>query len=343
MADQSKPIHVSLLALPEAIATPIHGIYETLRLVDAVAGDELGGRPRLFDVDIVGPARGTFSNVFSLPIDVQRSVDDIERTDIVVMASMLFENQEWTTGRYPETIEWLLEMHAGGADLASACAGALVLAETGLLDGLEATTHWAFAPTFRRNFPDVRLRVEELLITTGRNHELVMSGAASSWQDLILFLIARHASPTTAQAIGKFLLYQWHRDSQAPYMAFVPPETQGDAVVSGLVAWVEANYAVSTPVEQMVERSGLPPSSFKRRFKRATGYSPLHYVQRLRVEEAKRLLEQSDEPIDEVAWRAGYEDPAAFRRLFKRITSLTPGDYRRKFRAPIARSVSIVR
>ncbi len=336
MSDDSRPIHVSLLALPEATGTPIHGMYETLTLVDAVAGDERGIRPKLFEVEIVGPERGIYNNVFSLPMEVQRSVSDVDQTDMVIMASMLFENEEWVTGRYPETVEWLRAMHAGGADLCSACAGALVLAETGLLDGLEATTHWAFAPTFRRNFPNVELRVEELLITTGRNQELVMSGAASSWQDLVLYLIARHASPTAAQAIGKFLLYQWHRDSQAPYVAFSPPTGHGDAVVRELQTWIEDHYTIAAPVEEMARRSGMPQSSFIRRFRRATGYTPIQYVQQLRIEEAKRLLEQTTAPVDEVGWKVGYEEPAFFRRLFKRTTKLTPREYRQRFRSPAA-------
>ncbi len=336
MSDTARPIHVSLLALPESIANPIHGIYETLTLADAVVTEERGGRAKLFEVEIVGPERGTFNSVFSLPIEVQRSVADVKRTDIVIAASMIFEREEWITGRYPETVQWLQDMHAAGADLCAACAGALVLAETGLLDGHEATTHWAFAPTFRRNFPDVRLRVEELLITTGQNDEFVMSGAASSWQDLILYLIARHVSPTAAQSIGKFLLYQWHRDSQAPYVSFSPGSSHQDAVVRELEGWVNENYAQAAPVEEMARRSGLPESTFKRRFKRATGYSPLQYVQHLRVEEAKQLLERSAMSVDDVSWAVGYEEPAAFRRVFKRTTSITPGEYRRRFRAPVA-------
>lgn len=336
MTDLDRPIHVSLLALPEAIATPIHGMYETLILADAVVGEGRGGRSKLFEVEIVGPERGVFSNVFSLPIEVQRSVAEVEHTDIVIAASMLLDSEEWIAGRYPDTVQWLRDMHTAGADLCSACAGALLLAETGLLDGREATTHWAFAPTFRRNFPDVRLRVEDLLITTGTNDEIVMSGAASSWQDLILYLIARHVSPTAAQSIGKFMLYQWHRDSQAPYVSFSPGAPQKDAVIAELENWVRQNYASPGLVEEMTRQSGLAESTFKRRFKRSTGYSPLHYVQNLRVEEAKQLLERSTMPTDDIAWAVGYEEPAAFRRVFKRLTSISPAEYRRRFRAPVA-------
>ena len=334
MATRTRPRHVSLLALPESTGTPIHGMYETLVLVDALVSAEAGSDVKLFEVEIVGPERGVFPSATGLPLEVHRAVDEVADTDMVVMASMLFENQEWVTGRHPETVEWLGQMHGGGADLASACAGALLLAETGLLDGREATTHWAFADTFRRNFPNVGLRLEELLIIGGRKGELVMSGAASSWQDLILFLIARHANPRAAQAIGKFLLYEWNARSQAPFLPFAPVTDHGDAMIRDLQQWLEVEPALPNPMEELSRRCGLPHSTFTRRFKRATGYSPLHYVQRVRVEEAKRLLEHTDRPVEEICWAVGYEEPASFRRLFKRITHLTPGEYRRRFRIP---------
>jgi transcriptional regulator GlxA family with amidase domain len=336
MRHARRPRRVSIIALPESMGTPIHGLYETLTLVDAVAGNEGGGGARLFDVEVVGPRRGVFPGACGLPLEAHRSLAEVDDTDIVLMASMLLDNQEWIVGSHPETVAWLRQMHRRGADLCSACAGALLLAETGLIDGLEATTHWAFADTFQRNFPNVRLRVEEVLITAGRSGEFVMSGAASSWQDLILYLIARHASPTAAQAVGRFLLYQWHADAQAPYLSFAPSPAHGDAIIRDLQAWLQQHYALARPVEEMARRSGLATSSFKRRFKRATGYSPLEYVQHVRVEEAKKRLERTEDPIDEICCAVGYEEPPFFRRLFRRVTRLTPGEYRRKFRVPAA-------
>lgn len=324
---------ISILALPESMATPVHGLYETLMMLEAVGRNLSGDGSRLFEIEIVGAAPGILRGACGLPLDVHRAVSEVRQTDIVIVTSMFFED-EWITGRHPQTVAWLKAMHDRGASLCSACAGALLLAETGLLDGREATTHWAFAPTFRRNFPQVQLRIEELLVTAGSRHEFVMSGAASSWQDLILYLIARHSSPATAQAIGKFLLYTWHEASQAPYISFAPSVDHGDAVIRALQAWLHEHYAIACPVEEMVRRSGLPESSFKRRFRNATGYSPLHYVQHLRVEEAKALLERSEMPIDQICWTVGYEEPAFFRRLFKRLTRITPGQYRRKFHFP---------
>lgn len=335
MSDHKPAKRVSLLALPdESTGTPINGLFETLMLVDAVAQGADAEAGKLFDVEIVGPKRGVFPSACGLPLQIHRAIQEVDDTDIVIAASMLFENQEWITGRHPETVAWLRHMHARDADLCTACAGALLLAETELLDGMDTTTHWAFASTFERNFPRVRLRIDELLIVAGRRGEFVMSGAASSWQDLVLYLIARHASPTTAQAIGKFLLYRWDSRSQSPFMAFAPPTDHGDGAIRSIQDWLHEDARREMSVEEMAAYCGLPRASFNRRFKHATGYSPVQYLQHLRVEQAKHLLESSDEPVDEISWKVGYEESAAMRRVFKRLTTLSPGEYRRKFRFP---------
>lgn len=161
-----------------------------------------------------------------------------------------------------------------------------------------------------------------------------MAGATSSWQDLVLYLVGRYAGPEAAQALGNFMLFQWHLDSQAPYVSFAPSTDHGDAVVRELQEWLREHASIASPVEEMVRRSGLAESTLKRRFKQVTDYSPIRYVQCLRVEQAKRRLERSDDPIDEISWEVGYEDPAFFRRLFKRTTRMTPREYRRKFQIP---------
>ena len=160
-----------------------------------------------------------------LPVTAHRRVDELDRTDIIMVPSMIPDAGEWKTGRYPKVVKWLSEMHAQGAMLSSVCSGVMLLAETGLLDGREATIHWAYARTFRRNFPNVHLRLEKALVTTGERQQFVMSGASTSWQDLVLYLVARHVGPTTAQAIAKFMLLQWHVDGQAPYVVFETPKT----------------------------------------------------------------------------------------------------------------------
>lgn len=244
---------------------------------------------------------------------------------------MMVENAEWVTGRYPGLVSWMLEMHRQGAVLCSTCTGVLLLAETGLLEGYEATIHWAFQNTFRRNFPHVGLCTEEVLVTAGQQHEFIMTGGVTSWHDLVLYLIAAHVGADAAHGMARLLMLEWHGEGQAPYITFLPQFEHGDALVLQLQDWLAHHYTSAGPIEEMIGLAGLPRRSLERRFAKSTGYSPLAYVQGLRIEDAKRRLEQSKTPIEDISFAVGYENNAFFRRLFKRWTRLTPGAYRRKF------------
>jgi transcriptional regulator GlxA family with amidase domain len=209
-----------------------------------------------------------------------------------------------------------------------------LIAETGLFDGVEATIHWPYAGLFAAQYPAVRANPERALVVAGARGELISSGASTSWHDLVLYLIGREVGPVAAQAVSKAFALQRHVDGLAPYIVFDPPRDHGDAAIAAAQAWLDGNASVATPVREMVRSSGLSERSFSRRFRAATGYAPLDYVQRLRVEQAKRWLERTSHPVEEIAWRVGYEDPSAFRRFFQRIAGVTPGQYRRRFAQP---------
>ncbi|HMB69309.1 MAG TPA: helix-turn-helix domain-containing protein, partial [bacterium] len=333
MAELKERFHVSLLTLPEAMIFPVSGLYEVLTAVDGLSRLDPALSARApFEVDIV-TMRGA-GDVSRLPLGTPRCLDEVPRTDIVIIPVMTVEGGEWIPGRHPEAVNWLRTQHAGGAMLCSACSGVLLLAETGLLDGREATIHWAFGETFRTCFPNVRLQLDRVLVATGDREEFVMSGATATWQDLALYLIARCVSPAAAQAMAKYMLLQWHPEGQTPYAVFLPSTDHGDSVVLRLQEWLRDHHSVARPVEEMVRLSGIPERTFKRRFTQATGHAPIAYVQRLRIEEAKRRLERTDDSVDAISWAVGYEDPASFRRLFKRTTHLTPRAYRRMFALP---------
>lgn len=311
------------------------GLYDVFNCFGALGWfDESLARNPPFDIDVVVPDAGPVTTASGLTLPAQRPFGEVERTDIVIVPSTMVTGGEWRTGRYPELVRWLGEINETGAELCSACSGTLLLAETGLLDGREATMHWAYAETFRRNFPAVKLRVDKVLVVEGDRRQLVMSGASSSWHDLALFLIARHLGTDVAQAVAKFYAFQWHADGLAAYSVFQPVTSHGDAVVEESQRWIAENFREPNPVERMMRCAGLAPRSFKRRFKTATGLTPISYVQELRLDLAKRELERSTKAVDEVAWEVGYEEPAYFRRLFKRRVGLTPGAYRRKFWLP---------
>jgi transcriptional regulator GlxA family with amidase domain len=335
MKADPKSVQVYLVAIPEVMASTLMGIYDVLNSFDLLStyGDGLARRA-YFKAEIVAASAGPLSSASGVSLKVSRAFEQVDSADVIIVPSILVEGGEWQQGRYPGLVKWLTEMHATGAQLCSACSGVLLLAETGLLDGKDATVHWMYARTFRRNFPNVRLRLDRALVAAGKHQEFLMSGASTSWHDLILYLVAQHAGPTASQAVAKFFAFQWHADGLSPYVVFEPVIDHGDAAIYKAQSWLSRHFSVANPIEQAARIAGIPERSFKRRFKNATGHAPIDYVQRLRVEEAKRRLERTRAPVDEISWKVGYEDPGFFRRLFKRVTGVTAGAYRRKFHIP---------
>lgn len=330
----TRPLHVSLLAIPEAVLSTLGGIYDVMNAFGVMSLS--GGAPARppFRVEIVGLGRGPLELASRLPVPVQRGVAEVEATDIVIVPSILLPSGGWTTGRHPELVAWLGAMHRRGALLCSACSGIFLIAETGLFDGTEATVHFSYARAFAETFPAVEVHPDRVLVVAGERQELVTSGASMTWHDLVLYLIARFAGATEAQAVARQFALQWHQDGLAPYIVFEGRGDHGDAAVKAAQDWIAGHFSVANPMEEMVRRSGLAERTFKRRFTAATGLSPIAYVQRLRIEDAKRRLERTEAPVDEIGWQVGYEDPAFFRRLFKRLAGVAPGAYRRRFRIP---------
>jgi transcriptional regulator GlxA family with amidase domain len=334
LSSRREALRVSLLVFPDATVGSVTGMLDSFSCFPLLSTFDDSVPESPFAAELVAASNGSVPTASGVPLPVHRAIADAGRTDIAIVPSLLVAGGTWHQGRYPDLVAWLERVHRDGAMVCSACSGVLLIAETGLLSGRQATIHPAYATTFRSNFPDVRLRLEETLVATGEREELVTAGASASWHDLVLYLVARHVGPTAAQAVAKFLLLQWHTDGQGPYVPFDAPTEHGDAVVVEAQEWLQTQYAVAAPVTEMVERSGLPERTFKRRFAKATGYAPIAYVQHVRVEEAKRRLERTSEPVDAISYAVGYEDPASFRRLFKRITGVSPGVYRRKLQLP---------
>ncbi len=335
MSATTRPLHVSLVAIPDAVISTLSGIYDVLGAFRMLGRAEpsLPDEPP-FTVEIVAAERGSVALASGLPVEARRAVSEVVATDIIIVPSVLLGPDGWTPGRYPAIVDWARRMHADSALLCSACSGVFLLAETGLFDGQETTVHWAYADQFARAFPRVPLRPDRVLVVSGTQEELVTSGASMTWHDLVLYLIVRYVGATAAQTVARSFALQWHHDGLAPYIVFQGRTDHGDAAIADTQSWLSANFSVASPVEEMVRRSGLAERTFKRRFTEATGFAPIDYVQRLRVEDAKRRLERTDAPADEISWKVGYEDAAFFRRLFKRVTGMTPGAYRRRFQVP---------
>jgi transcriptional regulator GlxA family with amidase domain len=329
------PLHVSLLAVPEAVVSTLTGIFDVMNAFSVLpaAADGPAVSPP-FRVEIVGQSTGPLGLASGLPVTVQSSVTAIDATDIVIVPSVLLGPDGWHKGRYPELVAWLAAMHRRGALICSACSGIFLIAETGLFDSVPATVHFGYAGAFARAYPKVPIHPERVLVVAGEREELITSGASMSWHDLVLYLVARHAGATAAQTLARFFALQWHQDGLAPYIVFEGRSDHGDRAIEAAQALIATHFAVANPIEEMVRRAGLAERTFKRRFTSATGMSPIAYVQRLRIEEGKRRLERTEASVDEISWQVGYEDPAFFRRLFKRVTGLSPGAYRRRFQLP---------
>lgn len=332
---EMNPVSVGLLALPECTPTALYGLYEVLSSV-GVTWSELTGEPpkgRRFNPLIVAPGREAFASAVGIPIAPHASFADLPRTDIAIATDVTLAANDDPRGRWPEATAWIRRQFEQGATVCSVCTGSVVLAEAGLLDGQEATTHWSAKGFFEAYYPTVKLRPERILSLAGPAHRLITGGGSSSWEDVALYLIARFSSETEAVRAAKVFLLGDHSEGQLPFAALVQPRRHEDATIAKCQAWIADHYAADNPVARMVAQSGLSERTFKRRFKTATGYSPMDYVQTLRIEEAKQLLEVTGEPTDAVARQVGYEDPAFFRRLFKRRTGVTPARYRQRFQS----------
>jgi transcriptional regulator GlxA family with amidase domain len=328
----SSPRHVSLVAIPDAAVSTLFGIFDVMNAFALLRLSPAGTAP--FHIEIVGDRVGPLVVAGGVPVNVQRAIDTIETSDIVIVPSVVLGPDGWPKGRYPRLVEWLQRMYDRGAVLCSACSGIFLLAETGLFDGRDATVHFAYARAFAATYPAVPIHPERVLLISGAREELVSSGASSAWHDMVLHLVARYAGSTAAQDVARLFALQWHHDGLTPYIVFEGKTDHGDADIQRAQQWLSEHFSVANPVEEMVKRSSLAERTLKRRFASATGLTPIAYVQRLRVEDAKRRLERTEAPIDEISWRVGYEDPAFFRRLFKRTTGLAPGAYRKRFRIP---------
>ena len=334
-ASVQKPVEVSIAVFPECDPCIIYGVYDTL-YAPGVFWNRMEGRAEqpLFRPRLVAATNQPIELCTGVTIMPHEAAAEVARTDVVFVPNVMVYSPDGIRKLDRGLIEWIRAMHAGGAQVMASCGGPIVLAEAGLLDGHAATTHWSYAGLLRSEFPKIELHENRILVHSGPGHSLVCSGGSSSWQDLCLYMIARHAGIAEALRISKLFLYQWHRDGQQPFASMIANVGHDDAVIQPCQTWLAENYSHAEAVREVAALSGLPKRTFDRRFRAATGHAPLAYVQWLRIEEAKQMLETRDEPIEEVAAHVGYEDTASFRRLFRRLVGMTPGDYRRKFKVP---------
>lgn len=336
-------VRVSILALRESTPTALYGLYEVFSSVGVTWPMLMGGEKgdALFDVRIVSRDGNPFVSTTGIPVAPNASIRANDRSDIIFVTDLDLTHEFRPRSNWPEETDWINRQYENGATICSVCTGAVLLADAGILDGRDATTHWSACDLFSTFYPDVRLKPERVVVPTGAEHRIVTSGGAASWEDLALQIIARFCGQAEAIRTSKVFLLGDRSEGQLPFATTPKPKNHSDGVIAKCQEWAAEHYMALNPVARMATLSGLAERTFKRRFRAATGYAPMDYIQTLRIEEAKQILETTDMPTDHVAHEVGYEDPTYFRRLFKKRTGTTPSRYRQRFQSIARPSIQI--
>jgi transcriptional regulator GlxA family with amidase domain len=279
-----------------------------------------------FEVKVVTTIGEPFKCLNGIRMVPDGSIHDVQHTDLIVISSIL--DIDKTLGVQREAIDWLKDHYRRGSHIASICSGAFVLAETGLLDGKTATTHWAFADQFQKRYSRIELKPERLI--TDEN-DLFCSGGYNAGIDLSLYLVEKYCGHEVALQSSKSVISDIGRTSQAPYAIFQVQKNHHDNKILAVQEWIENNFDQNFNYDKLARKNGMSRRTFERRFKTATGETPLTYQQRVRVETAKHMLENGDHSFDEITYHVGYEDSSTFRKVFFKQTRLRPTEYRKKF------------
>lgn len=261
------------------------------------------------------------------------NLDEVPAPDLIIVPDLHIETSSPPPEELTPVAQWISEAYAKGSTVASVCSGAVLLGATGLLDGKEATTHWAYADTLSQSFPAVKVCRERILIPAGDGHRVITAGGVSAWEDLMLYLIGRYMGIGVARQIAKIYLIEPHQDRQLSYASLMAGRQHNDKLIREAQVWAAQNYDTPSPVATMAARSQLTERGFHRRFKLATGQTPIDYIQTLRIEEAKQLLEASNMPIEEISMEVGYAEPSSFRTAFRKRVGISASAYRKKWQS----------
>lgn len=308
-------------AVVEAVADP-HYLFNTVN--DFMRAS---GREPLFDVQLVGANRDIRLDKRVFSVHPDKLLSEVTKTDLIFIlptkgdiATALEKNK----ALYP----WIVDHYNKGTEVASLCIGAFHLAATGLVKNKKCSTHWGYANEFRTMFPDVEL-VDGSIIT--EEDRIYSSGGANSYWNLLLYLVEKYTDRDTAILASKYFAIDIDRDSQQAFMLFHGQKNHADAEVLKAQEFIESNFADKITVDQIADKFSVGRRNFERRFRKATNNSIAEYIQRVKIEAAKRSFESSRKNISEVMFDVGYTDTKAFRTVFKKITGLTPIEYRNKY------------
>lgn len=321
--------HISILVPQGAILGSIEGPRQLFAQVNQFV--KARGENPLFKIQLIGITPGTPVSGGLYTIHSDALVNDIAKTDLVIIPAIDGDLQQAIANNM-EFIPWIKQQYENGAEVASLCIGAFLLASTGLLDGKKCSTHWMAANDFRRMFPDVNL-IPERVVTDERG--LYSSGGAYSYLNLILYLIEKFTNRDMAILCAKVFAIEMERDSQSPFMIFQGQKEHEDEPVKKAQEFIEANFQEKITVDQLASLFALGRRNLERRFKKATSNTVNEYIQRVKIEAAKKGFETSRKNINEIMYDVGYSDIKAFRTTFRKVTGLSPLEYKNKYNKEI--------
>lgn len=308
-------------SVPQAIADPQYLFTAVNQFLIA------SGKKPLFNVQLVGAKKEVKLNGGLFSVHTDKQLKDVKKTDLVFIPA-LFGDMSTAISKNKALIPWITEQYNKGAEVASLCVGAFLLASTGLLNGKKCSTHWGFQNEFREMFPEVEV-MDGSIIT--EEHRIYSSGGANSYWNMLLHLIEKYTDRDTAILASKYFAIDIDRQSQTAFAMFKGQKNHKDLAVIKAQEYIEKNIHEKIALDELADLTALGRRSFERRFKQATNNSVLEYVHRVKIEAAKRSFESSRKNISEVMVDVGYTDTKAFRTIFKKITGLTPIDYRNKY------------
>jgi len=305
----------------QAIADPQY-LFSAVNQFMAVSG-----KTPLFNVHLVGLKKEVKINEGLFTISTSKLLKDVKKTDLVIIPA-LFGDMKTAIASNKKLLPWINEQYKNGAEVASLCVGAFLLASTGLLNGKKCSTHWGFQNEFREMFPDVEV-IDGSIVT--EEHRLYSSGGAMSYWNLLLYLVEKYTDRQTAILASKYFAVDIDRESQSAFAMFQGQRNHTDEAITIAQDFIEKNIQEKITIDDLADLVSLGRRSFERRFKAATNNSVLEYINRVKIEFAKRSFESSRKNINEVMYDVGYTDTKAFRSVFKKITGLTPIEYRNKY------------
>lgn len=317
-------MHLTLLGLQGASLGSLISWMEILTMANHLA--QHAGKRWCFSWEVATPNGAPVSDL-GVTIAADRSMDEVTDTDLVFTPAFIGSVQSALTGQ-EQVCSWLQGCHQRSIPIATSCTGSFLLAQAGLLDGRRAATNWLFAGAFRRLFPQVILDEDSLVV---HDHGVYTTGATMALHHLLLSFVEREYGAEIARKLGGLLLIDPNRNSQAPYRHTLLRRPHGDREIAQVEEWLDRNWPQPAGTAAMAAVAGLGERQFLRRFKSATGRTPIEYLQQLRIEEARHLLETTNRTVSDITWSVGYEDLNTFRRLFQKKVGLTPGQYRQRF------------